>query len=471
MKQALPGRLAEAVREPAWWLRLALVVGALLAAILIGLRPNSQLVQLAALLAAAAAGWLALNRYPAASLVALVPLAFLADWQLGTGTNVALNATFLMSMALVGAWLARMFIVERRLHLEPTPANAPALLFLLAVSLAWAASFLPWLPEAGEKPSLPAQLGAYLLYVLPVAACLLAANTLDTSRWVRRLTWVFLGCAAVYLLFQVIPWSAEPVKRFFVDAPTGHAVYWALLVSLSLGQALFNRELRSYVRLGLAGTALLAFAFILATRPQWLAGWLSALIAIFSLLWLWDWRLGALVGLPGLALVWMNFGRLYDYFFSETQAWSTLTRVVTWPIVWELFKVNPLSGLGPANYHYYVSNYSYFGYFLRFNTHNNYFDILLQAGAIGLLSFLALAGAIFVSGWRLRRASQDGFTRGYANGMCAALAAVLASGFMADYFLPFVYNVGVYGFQTSVFFWLFAGGLLSLYAIEKKKDA
>jgi O-antigen ligase len=166
-------------------------------------------------------------------------------------------------------------------------------------------------------------------------------------------------------------------------------------------------------------------------------------------------------------LVWMNFSSLYARIFSDTQIWSTYSRVVTWPIVWELFKANPVSGLGPANYHYFVSNYSFLGYFLRFNTHNNYFDILLQAGLIGLTGFLWLAAAIILIGWRLRKTSSDGFTRGYANGMLAALAAVLASGFMADYFLPFVYNIGINGFQASVFFWLFAGGLASLHVIEK----
>jgi hypothetical protein len=33
---------------------------------------------------------------------------------------------------------------------------------------------------------------------------------------------------------------------------------------------------------------------------------------------------------------------------------------------------------------------------------------------------------------------------------------------LADWILPFVYNIGFQGFQASVLIWLFFGGLLSL---------
>ena len=33
---------------------------------------------------------------------------------------------------------------------------------------------------------------------------------------------------------------------------------------------------------------------------------------------------------------------------------------------------------------------------------------------------------------------------------------------LADWFLPFVYNIGFVGFQASVLVWLFLGGLVSL---------
>jgi hypothetical protein len=43
------------------------------------------------------------------------------------------------------------------------------------------------------------------------------------------------------------------------------------------------------------------------------------------------------------------------------------------------------------------------------------------------------------------------------------LVATLVSGMLGDWFLPFVYNVGLAGMRSSILFWVFMGGLLSLY--------
>ena len=436
----------------------------------LGMNPNNSLLRLAALgvLGVVLVG--VLSRNLVWGMFALVPLAFLVDVQFGTGTKVALNPVFLLTLLLIGLWLLRMLVVERALRLKASPVNLPALAFVLAASLAWVASFLPIFPLSPEKPSLFAQLGAYLLYVLSVGAMLLAANLFEDRRTIRAFTWVYLGFGAVYLLAQVIPRSSAFVINWFNPAQTGSAVYWGLLTALSLGQALFNNQLARPLRFGLAGTALAAFLFAFLARPEWLAGWFAALIAIITLLWLWKWRIGLISTLVGLSIAAANYAALAARVNTETQIWSTYSRFVTWPIVYQLTLANPVTGLGPANYHYYASMYSLLGYFIRFNTHNNYFDIILQTGLVGLACFLWLVGVLILLGFWLRRHSADGFERGYANGLLAGIAAILAVGFTADYFLPFVYNIGITGFQTSVFFWLFCGGLISLYAIEKKRS-
>lgn len=45
-------------------------------------------------------------------------------------------------------------------------------------------------------------------------------------------------------------------------------------------------------------------------------------------------------------------------------------------------------------------------------------------------------------------------------GALGGLAGTLMSGMLGDWFLPFVYNVGLVGFRSSVFAWLFLGGLV-----------
>ncbi|PWH19836.1 MAG: hypothetical protein DDG58_04135, partial [Ardenticatenia bacterium] len=44
----------------------------------------------------------------------------------------------------------------------------------------------------------------------------------------------------------------------------------------------------------------------------------------------------------------------------------------------------------------------------------------------------------------------------------AGLAGTLVAGMLADWFIPFVYNIGLAGFRASILGWLFLGGLIAL---------
>jgi O-antigen ligase len=103
------------------------------------------------------------------------------------------------------------------------------------------------------------------------------------------------------------------------------------------------------------------------------------------------------------------------------------------------------------------------GYYgLQFNSHNQYVDLLAQTGVLGLLAFLWFVAEMAWLGWSLRNRVPDGFARGYLYGALGGLGASLFAGMLGDWVLPFVYNVGFMGFRSSMFFWLFLGGLLAL---------
>ncbi len=452
-------------------LRFLVIVGTLLIASFIGLRPGSRLAMLPVLLVVGLLGLAALLRYLPWGVIAIVPISFLVDFRVGTGTNVALNAAFLFLFALIGVWLLRMIVVERHLRLVASPVNLPALLFIGAGLLSWLTSFLPWLPLATGRPSMAAQAGAFLIYALSIGAMLLAINTLTNQRLLETFTWFFIVFGIIYLLAQVVTWDFKFVIRWFVDAHYGSAAYWTLLSAMTLGQALFNRRLSHWIRGGLLITAVIVVAFGLLKRPEWISGWLPPIIAVGILIWLKNWRLGLLVTVFGTLLLIPTILNFYNtQVNTETQQWSSLTRFATWPIVLNLFKINPLTGLGPAVYPYLTSFFFYLGYYVTFNTHNNFFDIVLQMGLIGFGLFSWLVAVIYQQGWRLRLKSGDGFSQGYVNGVLAALTAILISGAFADWFLPFLYNIGIPGFQASVFLWLFCGGLLSLTLLKQEQS-
>ncbi len=55
-----------------------------------------------------------------------------------------------------------------------------------------------------------------------------------------------------------------------------------------------------------------------------------------------------------------------------------------------------------------------------------------------------------------------GFARGYVYACLGGLAGTLVAGMLGDWFLPFVYNIGLAGFRASMLGWLFLGGLVAV---------
>jgi hypothetical protein len=135
---------------------------------------------------------------------------------------------------------------------------------------------------------------------------------------------------------------------------------------------------------------------------------------------------------------------------------------------------NPITGLGPAAYRSYARMKPMaYGRALwmapTVSSHNNYVDLFSQVGLLGLGLFLWFAVELTRLGFRLRSRFTQGFAAGYANAMLAAWAGALTLMLLADWILPFVYNIGFGGFQASVLVWLFLGGLLSLDAMTHRE--
>jgi len=133
--------------------------------------------------------------------------------------------------------------------------------------------------------------------------------------------------------------------------------------------------------------------------------------------------------------------------------------------------LSPLLGLGPANYYHYTPLYPILGYYVKFNSHNNYLDILLQVGIVGTLAFSWLMFALARLGWTLRqRVGQwtDQFAISYVNACLAGLMATLVSAWLGDWFLPFVYNIGFNGLRSSLIAWIFLGGLLVIEQLARQ---
>jgi O-antigen ligase len=155
--------------------------------------------------------------------------------------------------------------------------------------------------------------------------------------------------------------------------------------------------------------------------------------------------------------------------WTTTQQYSSESRLATWPIMVILIKASPILGLGPSNYYHYTPLFPLLGWYVKFNSHNNYVDLLASTGLLGLGIFLWIAMELARLAWRLRKTSTDRFSLAYVNGCLGGLVAMLASGFLGDWFLPFTYNVGFPGFRAALFAWIFLGGLVAIDGKTRKR--
>jgi O-antigen ligase len=288
----------------------------------------------------------------------------------------------------------------------------------------------------------------------------LAAHWIRSLIWLKRLTWIFIGMASIYVLGRLIPPLGSVTT---MTLPTGAAgsMVWTWLVALAFGQAVYNRGLGGWLRLLLLGVVLATFFIHSAQVQGWASGWVPALVAVLVVLWLLTPRLALVMTIVGMVIVGFNLESFLNLLLKGNQ-YSYETRLEAWRILLHMVRVNPLLGLGPANYYSYAPGFPILGFSVRFSSHNNYIDLIAQTGYLGLACFVWFATAMGVLCRRIIRRVPSGFAKAYAYGALGGLAGTLVSGMLGDWFLPFVYNVGIDGLGASLFAWLFMGGLVAL---------
>jgi O-antigen ligase len=198
---------------------------------------------------------------------------------------------------------------------------------------------------------------------------------------------------------------------------------------------------------------------------------MPSLIAMAVIIFAWRPRLGVLFGVIGGGAALFFIQDIIGQVVVQDNFYSVSTRLAAWGVLADLVYVNPLLGLGPANYYWYTPLYSILGYYVQFNSHNQYIDIIAQTGLLGMACFLIWAVAVAKVGWRLRSRVAAGFEQAYVYGALGGLAGMLFAGMLGDWLLPFVYNVGIRGFSTSMMGWFFLGGLVALDQIYRQEAA
>ena len=451
-----------------------IICGVLALAFVLG--RQSSLVLLAAEIAIA--GVLILLRWPLLGFLLLIPSALVIRFEIGTGTDVSLNPAALIVPALLGIWLLNS-MMQHNLRLAPSRVNRPLLLFLAVGLISIAISNITWDPTVPRSDHfILVQLAQWALFAFSGGIFWLIGNRITHETWLKRIMVVFLIVAEAVALLRVMP-GAESVIFNYISYAVERAPFWLILTAVAAGQLFFNQHLSLRAKLCLALIVATAIYYSLVVQRARSSNWVGVfcVLGVLTLLRFPRLRWVAFIALIGTMASGVLFSAIYDFAGGDSK-WeeSGASRGVLIQRVLELSMRNPITGIGPAAYRPYgvTQPLAYEGaYWIapQLNSHNNYVDLFSQVGIVGLGIFLWFMAELAWLGLRLRKVFKEGFASGYVNGMLAAWVGIMAIMALADWFLPFVYNIGFLGFQASVFVWMFFGGLITLEQIARAKAA
>jgi O-antigen ligase len=420
-------------------------------------------------------GLVLLLRKPLIGLLLLIIVALVGPIAIGTGTEVNLNLAALLVPALFVIWLLTR-MNQHNVRFNPSPTTRPMILFLALALLSVFISNLIWDPTVPRSSRfIVVQFAQVGLFAFSAGAFWLVGNMIQREVWLRRLTAAFLIVGGALAIIQMLPRGPTLLLSVATFAMY-RAPFWVLLTAVTAGQLMFNRDLPTLWRIYLIIILVAIFSYSFGDQQERTSNWLGVAIVLGVLLWLrlpkWRWlAVSALVVLTASGVL---FQALYNFAGGDAK-WeeSGGSRQVLIQRVLEVSMRNPITGIGPAAYRAYGGTrplqYQR-AYWLTpvINSHNNYVDLFSQTGIIGLALFLWFMLELLRVAWKLRARYRDGFAGGYVAAMLSVWLSIMVIMALADWFLPFVYNIGFPGFQASVLVWMFLGGLLSLEHLSRQ---
>lgn len=367
-----------------------------------------------------------------------------------------INASVLMVAVLLTLWLMNMLVVKRHFYFIRSRVFLPVVLLIVISVIAFGMGQLPWFPFANQAP-LDAQLGGFAIFILSLGLLLATAHLVKDIKWLEVIVWVFLGFGVLFVIGKALN---LPVDLLYQQGFRGGSMFWTWLVAISFSQFVFNNKLRRSFRSLLLIVILITFYVAMVRQYSWKSGWLPPFVVVAVILGLRYPRL-FIVFIPVAIIITVYLA--LDLIASDEYSWST--RIDAWRIVLDISRESPLFGLGFSNYYWYTPLFPIRGWYVNFNSHSQFVDLIAQVGILGLICFIWIFFEVGKLSWRILTQLSDGFARSYAYGVLAGAVGTLMAAFLVDWVLPFVYNIGLNGFRASILPWIFFGGLVSIQQI------
>ncbi|MEZ5361633.1 MAG: hypothetical protein R2748_04630 [Bryobacterales bacterium] len=402
---------------------------------------------------------------PVLGLLLLVPAAILPPLQFGGkgGSSVA----FLAAPALVGLWLLSRLSHEGGLKLLRSSVFRPLAWFTLASVVAFGVGQYRWFGVAGA--SLDARIAGLAMLMLSPAILVMAAHEFRNTRWLKRAVWALLFVGAALLISSGLGMLGFKAVGLLHTKGGMGSMFWTWLMAMSFSQGVINNKLSASARLFCLAITVGTLALTMGSWLEWASGWAPGCVALGVTLFAYRPRFALVLGiLGGLALL-ANATVARDLAYTPDQAYSTHTRAAAAQTLLEIAKQNPITGFGPANYYHYTPLFPILGWYVHFNSHNNYFDLVLQTGLFGLFCIGWLWFELGRTYWRARNQPRSSFEKAFLCGAIGGVAGTAVGGALGDWFLPFVYNVGIFGFGSSILAWIFMGALVGVASLQDRQ--
>lgn len=455
-------RLREGISVPAHLWRSGVVLLVLAVSIWLARMPSVETLGTLTGIAGVILVW----RYPRPGIVLALGSMLWLPGGFGTGTYTVFPAGVLLLAGLVLMWLGRSALT--RIWVLPSAAATVAIGILAASAIvSFVAGNLPWSFFA-ERASAASQIGGLFIFIMSASMLVLIPAQIQDLVSLKRGVIMFAILAAPSALSRGLPLVGNILNQLglvssIIVLGSQFWIWWLVIIA---GQALFNHNLSRAKRIFLLFVGLLPLLESIANYRDWASGWLPQMIGLLTLIALRWPRLSVALAAISLLLSTAILSSLATAIVND-DLYSAVTRAEAARILLNnVIPISPIFGLGPSNYYFYTPLFPIFGYAVRFNSHNNYLDLLAQTGIVGLAAFGWLALILVTTGARLRKRVR-GFARAYVNACLAGLAGMLVSGLLGDWVIPFVYNIGIDGLRTSLLGWISLGGMLAVERLSR----
>lgn len=448
---------------PVKWI---VVIGVVLISAAVSFVPNPMMILYAIGGFVVLAAVIIFLRSPELGLAVLVVASMFVPTPLNIGPQGALNTAILMASLLLGLWIFDM-IARRQILIVNSRTLPPLFVLVVIVIVAMINAQLNYYSLA-NLASLFAQISGAAVFILSAGVFFLVANQIQGLTWLKRITWIFLIFSGIYIFSRLRP-ETENLIRPLYQYGSDASLFWLWLATLTGSQLLFNNQLDVRWRLAL-GAVLAATLYVgMIQYYDWKSGWLPAVASLGVIVFIGFPRLRLPLIIMGMVLAGFKLFEVRGFLVGG-EDYSIETRYEAWRLVFQIIRANPIIGLGMSNYYWYTPLFPILGYAVTYNSHNNFIDILAQTGIVGLLCFLWFVWEVGWLAWKLKDRVPSGFPRAYVIGVLGGLAGSMVAMMLGDWVLPFVYNVGLVGFRSSMFGWLFLGGIVVIEKLYLPQD-